>query len=540
MKKKSDVVKPTNSDIDDVYTDYVEINLRSDIKKSKSFGIRKELNPKLMNQIMRIFDILCIVVANRISSRCGRHYLSARILSLLPSYLQKQFREELINDGRTLFNSLSMLVSWWKNSHQIISSKTLKDYSLFLKILDNVKDSIPLDYFHKRKGPRYIIFCDYVGLLLCLLRSLGLKSRLVMPIFNKFKFSDQKINEFLFYWLEVYSAFNDKWITIDCEGTSIDCKISLMQSIDTQMHRSNLIKIIAFNENRTFTDVTQNYLLNVHCTKTIHDFINNIMKDLGFALVDNISTSKQISEDFNAYELEFMSNSTFKSPYSKLILKSKIPRYEIIRPEIIIGYFKKEPFYLKRNLFKVRSRESWFTNYGRIVKENESPAKTIELKNSKKGTSRDQYLYGEWQTELFIPPPAQNGIVPKNKYGNVDLFRMEMLPDGCVYIDKTEAYKIAKELNVDFAFACTRLAFSGSRAVPNIRGIIICKEFENAILEKLSQQQSNHKSSDKNIDDPFLFFKRKRRKSKLNKKSSIEDEISTCFSNPVKGENPFE
>ena len=28
-------------------------------------------------------------------------------------------------------------------------------------------------------------------------------------------------------------------------------------------------------------------------------------------------------------------------------------------------------------------------------------------------------LYGDWQTEEWIPPKAENGVVPKNERGNV-------------------------------------------------------------------------------------------------------------------------
>jgi len=37
-------------------------------------------------------------------------------------------------------------------------------------------------------------------------------------------------------------------------------------------------------------------------------------------------------------------------------------------------------------------------------------------------------VFGRWQTELYIPPPAVNGKVPRNEYGNVELFKPWMLP----------------------------------------------------------------------------------------------------------------
>lgn len=68
-----------------------------------------------------------------------------------------------------------------------------------------------------------------------------------------------------------------------------------------------------------------------------------------------------------------------------------------------------------------------------------------------------QPLYGEWQTEPYRPPAAKDGKVPRNEYGNVDLFQPTMLPLGCAYIPYTEAWKAAKQLGVDYANACVHL-----------------------------------------------------------------------------------
>ena len=43
-------------------------------------------------------------------------------------------------------------------------------------------------------------------------------------------------------------------------------------------------------------------------------------------------------------------------------------------------------------------------------------------------------LFGRWQTEVYVPPPAKDGKVPRNEYGNVELFKPWMLPKGTVHI----------------------------------------------------------------------------------------------------------
>ena len=49
---------------------------------------------------------------------------------------------------------------------------------------------------------------------------------------------------------------------------------------------------------------------------------------------------------------------------------------------------------------------------------------------------KDQPLevFGRWQTEIYVPPPAVDGKVPRNEYGNVEFFKPWMLPKGTVHI----------------------------------------------------------------------------------------------------------
>jgi len=43
-------------------------------------------------------------------------------------------------------------------------------------------------------------------------------------------------------------------------------------------------------------------------------------------------------------------------------------------------------------------------------------------------------LYAEHQVELYLAPPIENGVIPKNGYGNIDLFVDSMLPLGAVHL----------------------------------------------------------------------------------------------------------
>ena|SRR6266496_4822555 len=43
-------------------------------------------------------------------------------------------------------------------------------------------------------------------------------------------------------------------------------------------------------------------------------------------------------------------------------------------------------------------------------------------------------LYAAHQVELYRPPPLEDGVIPKNAYGNMDLFVDSMLPEGAVHL----------------------------------------------------------------------------------------------------------
>jgi hypothetical protein len=51
------------------------------------------------------------------------------------------------------------------------------------------------------------------------------------------------------------------------------------------------------------------------------------------------------------------------------------------------------------------------------------------------GKDEESDYFGLWQTELFEPVEAVDGVVPKNKYGNVYLFTPGMLPRNTVHLN---------------------------------------------------------------------------------------------------------
>ena len=45
-------------------------------------------------------------------------------------------------------------------------------------------------------------------------------------------------------------------------------------------------------------------------------------------------------------------------------------------------------------------------------------------------------LFGHWQTEEYVPPEPRDGKVPRNAYGNIEIFKECMLPQGAVHLKR--------------------------------------------------------------------------------------------------------
>ncbi|KCV71769.1 hypothetical protein H696_01187 [Fonticula alba] len=104
-------------------------------------------------------------------------------------------------------------------------------------------------------------------------------------------------------------------------------------------------------------------------------------------------------------------------------------------------------------------------------------------------------LFGEWQTEPFSLPrvaTTEEGklIVPRNAFGNVDLFRPCMLPIGCLWIRDVSAARIARDMEVDFVEAVVDFSFRGRTSFPVTRGIIVAESHAERLIDAIIQSRA--------------------------------------------------
>ncbi|KAI9888142.1 MAG: hypothetical protein M1823_000077 [Watsoniomyces obsoletus] len=154
-----------------------------------------------------------------------------------------------------------------------------------------------------------------------------------------------------------------------------------------------------------------------------------------------------------------------------------------------------EKVFLRKDVLACRTVESWHKE-GREVKPGEHPLKLvparavtlirkreIEQAEAEGGEKVKQGLYSKDQTDWIIPPPIQNGIIPKNAYGNIDCYVPSMVPEGAVHIRRRGTAKICRRLEISYAEAVTGFEFGGQRAVPVVEGVVVAVEHEQLVLD---------------------------------------------------------
>ncbi|EXJ93905.1 hypothetical protein A1O1_02298 [Capronia coronata CBS 617.96] len=171
---------------------------------------------------------------------------------------------------------------------------------------------------------------------------------------------------------------------------------------------------------------------------------------------------------------------------------------------------KEEPVYRRSDVERCLTAESWHKE-GRRPKAGETPLKLVPVRavtltrkreaeehERQTGQKQMQGLYSWDQTEYIIPPPIENGVIPKNAYGNIDCFVPSMVPRGAVHIPLRGTVRICKKLEIDYAEAVTGFEFGNKRAVPVCTGVVVAKENEKAVRAawiKFNEEQRKKEES---------------------------------------------
>jgi hypothetical protein len=75
-----------------------------------------------------------------------------------------------------------------------------------------------------------------------------------------------------------------------------------------------------------------------------------------------------------------------------------------------------------------------------------------KVTTSKGKLERVKEWYGEWQTSPWRRPIIEaDGTIPRNSFGNIEVFHDLMIPIGCVLLNDNRLSMIAKKLGIDVA-----------------------------------------------------------------------------------------
>lgn len=310
------------------------------------------------------------------------------------------------------------------------------------------------------------------------------------------------------FWVEAFNEAVQKWFPVDPMVTKSLAKPSKFEPPASDPYNS-MSYVVAFEDDASARDVTRRYTkaFNAKTRKLRIESTRNGDKWWDAALK---AYEKPFLEDRDELEISELTSKSAAEPMPRNIqdfkdhpiyaLERHLHRNEVIFPKRVIGHVglskttsksdSLDPVYRRSDVHIVRSADKWY-RLGRDVKVGEHPLKHVRATRPKNRIDSDEddnepeqtALYAEYQTEMYQPPPVFQGRVPKNAYGNLDIYVPSMVPPGGVHVQRPEASRAARILGIDYADAVTGFDFKGRRGTAVIGGIVIACEYHEALKE---------------------------------------------------------
>ncbi|GAB0097557.1 hypothetical protein DMENIID0001_132070 [Sergentomyia squamirostris] len=304
-------------------------------------------------------------------------------------------------------------------------------------------------------------------------------------------------------WVEVWSDKEHKWLPIDLFNGKVD-KIEKLVQRATQP----VAYTFSWHPDKTLKDVSPRYCPQWNTTTRKFRIDQEwLTKSLKPFVGRKTKRDKEEDRELDRIHLDKplpKTISEFKD-HPLYVLERHLLKYQALYPPNppTLGFIRKEPVYARECVHTLHTRETWLKQ-ARVVKPEQTAYKIVKTLKWDKYTStliRDHPLevFGIWQTSAYVPPVAKDGIVPRNEYGNVELFKECMLPGNTVHLQLPGINKICKKLNIDCAPAITGFDFHNGWCHPTLDGFVICKEFEDTVLDawNVEQDEAERKEEEK-------------------------------------------
>ncbi|KAM3968286.1 DNA repair protein complementing XP-C cells homolog [Aphomia sociella] len=305
---------------------------------------------------------------------------------------------------------------------------------------------------------------------------------------------DETIPNKVNVWCEIFVEELEQWVCVDVITGKIHCSEYIYGRATHPVCYA-----VGWDNNNYLKDVTRRYVPHWN-TVTRKQRAEPVWWNTAIAPWLGPKTARDREED------QYLDRMQLEAPLPKSIaeyknhplyaLKRHLLKYEAIYPPdaATLGFVRQEAVYARECVYICRSRDTWLKE-AKVVRLGEVPYKIVKARpkwdklSNKVITDKPLEIFGPWQVQDYEPPVAENGVVPRNAYGNVELFKDCMLPKGTVHIKLPGLNKVAKKLNIDCAPAMTGFDFNGGWSHPVFDGFVVCAEFEEIITDAWVKDQ---------------------------------------------------
>lgn len=308
------------------------------------------------------------------------------------------------------------------------------------------------------------------------------------------------------FWVETFNTAQQKWIPVDAMVTHTVNKAAKLEP-PSSYDLNHMAYVIAFEDDGTARDVTKRYAKAYNAKTRRHRVeasadgarwfkkaMRIFRRRKGALDRDQVEDAelaqKEAKEGMPANVLDFKDH-----PY--YALERHLKRHEVIHPRREVGKVNAgtaakpriEPVYRRQDVLICKSAEKWY-RVGREIKEGEQPLKRVPARARRQrsvdeddadGAVAETTLYAPYQTQLYVPPPVQRGRIPRNAFGNLDVYVPSMVPAGGVHIRHQLVQQAAKLLRIDYADAVTGFKFQGRHGTAIVEGAVVAEQYADAV-----------------------------------------------------------
>ncbi|KAH7150488.1 hypothetical protein B0J13DRAFT_674152 [Dactylonectria estremocensis] len=357
--------------------------------------------------------------------------------------------------------------------------------------------------------------------------------------------------EFPHYWTEVLSPVTKKYLPVDVlTKNAIGTNRDIIESFEPRgakadKARQTMAYVVGYSQDGTAKDVTVRYLkrnMFPGRTKGVRmapekvpvynrhgkvkryeefDWFKTAMS--GYRRGSKMHPITELDENEDTADLqpktpekkevkEGQETLQYYKQSKEFVLERHFKREEALKPGAVpVKVFKnkakggtaeEEDVFLRSDVVQVKSAETWHKQ-GRAPLQGEQPLKRVPYRAATTNRRREimeveaatgekalQGLFSIEQTDWIIPPPIKDGVIPKNEYGNIDLFAKHMCPQGAVHVPYRGTTRVCKKLQIDYAEAVVGFEFGHRMAVPVIQGVVIAEENYDQLMEELEKAEA--------------------------------------------------